>query len=122
MEQIVIKNGNTFRALGFEIKRGDTAETLAPVNLNNCTLRCQFKIGSKRGKLIKDVRSGEGITHLDPALGVAQIDQFDMVLPVADVIVYFDVELTDNNLTPPLVDTIIENTVRLEKVVTTPKT
>ena len=104
---INIPTRTTFRAIPFTVERGETEETLAPVDLDNVEFFCQFRKNGETGTLMRDTKSGDGITHDNPAQGIASVDEFYLDWP-ARTQYYMDVIMVDSSFTPPMRDKIME--------------
>lgn len=52
------------------------------LNLTNMGLKIQFRAGNENGNIIKTISKGDGITYIDAANGIFEIDSFFVTMPV----------------------------------------
>lgn len=78
-----------------------------PVDLTNCYILCQFKLGRTSNVVLELETGGNGITITNPAEGVFRIDEID-VLNLDANIYYYDIWLTfpDNTVKHWIVGTM----------------
>ena len=82
--------GDVFEEKTFELIY---SETNTPIFLVDCTIRMQFRLRNKLGRMIKELSIGNGITIIDDELGSFKIDRALSFLDYADIY-HYDLEVT----------------------------
>lgn len=80
--------GDTFPGVSFTVSVNGS-----PKNLTNTEIKIEFRFKVKRGKLIKTLTVGSGITKLDAVNGVFCIDSF--VVDFEEGVYYYDIQFKD---------------------------
>lgn len=75
--------GDSFGGVDFQVL---DAITKVPIDFTNATMRCQFRKGSEKGIIVRDITIGSGITVTDAVNGEFSIDGFDITFSAG---VYF---------------------------------
>ena len=64
------------------------SENNNPIYLTGCSIRIQFRLRNKLGRLIRELSLGSGLTMIDQELGKFKIDRSLSFLDYADIYHY----------------------------------